>query len=34
LGGLLRLRVVAAPAEGDLEGQVIENAILPYRSNK
>ena len=34
LGGVLRLRVVAAPAEGDLEGQVIENAILPCRSNK
>ena len=30
----MRLRIVAAPAGGELEGQVIEKAILTCRSNK
>jgi len=34
LGGILRLRIVAAPAGGDLEGQVIEKAILTCSSTK
>jgi len=30
----MRLRVLAVPAGGDLGGQLIEKAILPYRTTE
>ena len=34
LCGILRLRMLAVPAGGDLGGQVMEKAILTYRSTE
>ena len=34
MGGILRPMMLAAPAGGDLGGQVIEKANLPYNSGK